>query len=57
MIHTGDITINGGVIEATGARPCAGIGGSGKCKWSGKDHSSNFRHAIFCFRAHLFGRK
>ena len=26
-IHTGDLTINGGVIEATGARHCAGIGG------------------------------
>ena len=26
-IHTGDLTINGGVIEAKGARHCAGIGG------------------------------
>ena len=26
-IHTGDLTINGGMIEATGARHCAGIGG------------------------------
>ena len=37
-------------------------GGSGKCKWCGKDHSANFWqrivgfwHTIFYFWAHLFG--
>ena len=42
--------------------PSQPSGGSGKCKWCGKDHTANFWqrivgfwHTIFYFWAHLFG--
>ena len=69
------LVANYGVLEAAEARyaelkaaaeaptnPDQPSGGSGKCKWCGKDHSANFWqrivgfwHTIFYFWAHLFG--
>jgi hypothetical protein len=72
------LVANYGVLEAAEARyadlkaaadaptnptnPDQPSGGSGKCKWCGKDHTANFWqrivgfwHTIFYFWAHLFG--
>ena len=74
------LVANYGVLEAAEARyadlkaaaeaptnptnPDQPSGGSGKCKWCGKDHTANFWqrivgfwHTIFYFWAHLFGLK